>query len=74
MHSPDVVFATNYYFWNLITDDADDNKFADLAISAGAEYLVSNDKHFKVLQKIPFPKVNVVTLQKFRNILAWENL
>ncbi len=72
--APNVVFAEPYFKWQLIEKDADDNKFADLAISIGAEYLISNDKHFGILNKIPFPKVNVVTIQNFRTLLGWDNL
>lgn len=72
--APNVIFAEPYFKWQLIEKDADDNKFADLAISSGSEYLVSNDKHFNILKKIPFPKVNVVTIQQFRNVLGWDNL
>lgn len=58
-----------FYKWNLINDDPDDNKFADLAIAANVNYLVTNDKHFNVLKDLPFPTVQVVTLEEFRLIL-----
>jgi len=58
-----------FYKWNLITDDPDDNKFADLAIAANVNYLVTNDKHFNVLKDLPFPTVQVVTLEEFRLIM-----
>lgn len=58
-----------FFKWNLIKDDPDDNKFADLAISSNANYLVTNDKHFRVLKTIPFPTVTVVTLEEFKTIL-----
>ncbi len=51
--------------FNLITQDPDDNKFVDCAVSGQAEFLVSNDKHFKVLNDIDFPAVNLVTLQEY---------
>ena len=35
------------------------------AIIASADFLVSEDKHFNVLKDIPFPKVNVITLEQF---------
>lgn len=53
------------YRFGLITQDPDDNKFVDCAIIANADYIVSEDSHFKVLDSIPFPKVNVITLDKF---------
>ena len=55
-----------FYSFNLINEDEDDNKFADCAIAANATYLVSNDRHFEVLNQIDFPKVNWVTLADFK--------
>lgn len=54
-NSLDVVHVHKYYFWNLITVDRDDNKFVDCAIAANADFICTEDKHFKVLKKIPFP-------------------
>ncbi|MEI6139537.1 MAG: putative toxin-antitoxin system toxin component, PIN family [Mariniphaga sp.] len=56
---------TVFYTWNLITKDPDDNKFVDCAIVASAELIVTNDKHFKVLDKISFPNVKHLKLEKF---------
>lgn len=58
-----------HYHFALITQDPDDNKFVDCAIVASADYLVSEDNHFNVLKDIPFPKVNVITLEQFQNDL-----
>ncbi|MBQ7210131.1 MAG: PIN domain-containing protein [Paludibacteraceae bacterium] len=51
----------------LITADPDDNKFVDCAFAAGADYLVSEDSHFKVLDNISFLIINLVTLDEFLN-------
>jgi uncharacterized protein len=59
-------FTTRYYKWNLIQADPDDNKFVDCAVAANAHFLVTEDKHFKQLDKIPFPKINVVNVEKFK--------
>jgi putative PIN family toxin of toxin-antitoxin system len=53
------------WFFHLITQDPDDNKFVDCAICGHADFLVSNDRHFKVLETIDFPFVNVIKLQDF---------
>ena len=53
----------------LILQDPDDNKFVDCAVCGQAEYLVSNDKHFKILQDISFPPINLVTIQAFTETL-----
>lgn len=58
-----------HYRWNLITADPDDNKFVDCAVFCNADYIVSEDKHFKVLQTIDFPKVMVVRLEEFARLL-----
>ncbi len=54
-----------YFNFGLISQDEDDNKFIDCAISANAICLVSNDNHFQVLKMIKFPQVNVLTLSEF---------
>lgn len=51
--------------FGLITSDPDDNKFVDCAIIANADYIVSEDRHFNELKEIPFPRVNVQTLDQF---------
>jgi len=56
------------YFFNLILSDPDDNKFVDCAVCGNAEYIVSNDTHFKVLEKIDFPKVKVVRIDNYHLI------
>ncbi len=60
-----IEFVQVYYNWHFITKDEDDNKFVDCAVSANADLIVTNDKHFKELDKIEFPKVKHVTIQKF---------
>ncbi len=69
LHSKNVRKINNFYTWNLITVDPDDNKFVDCAISAGAEYIVTNDKHFNVLKDISFPKVEVADMAAFKQVL-----
>ena len=69
LFSGNVKFITPYYKFNLITSDADDNKFVDCAIAANADCIVSEDAHFKVLDSIPFPHVNLLRLKEFADIL-----
>lgn len=57
------------YHFGLISIDPDDNKFVDCAIIANADYIVSEDSHFKILENIDFPKVNVITLDQFVEIV-----
>lgn len=51
--------------WGLITNDPDDNKFVDCAISARVKFVVTNDKHFEILKSIDFPKVEIISLDDF---------
>ena len=67
--SPNVIKANNYFRWNFVISDPDDNKFVDCALNAGADYLVTNDRHFNVLKSIAFPKINVVDIETFKRIL-----
>ena len=53
------------YKWNLIIEDPDDNKFVDCAIAGRVRYIVTNDRHFSQLKNIPFPKVDIISIQDF---------
>jgi uncharacterized protein len=66
---PNVHTIQKYYFWQLIEIDPDDNKFIDCAIAAGAHYLVSNDKHLKVIKEYPYFNVQLVKLDEFKALL-----
>ena len=48
-----------------ITADPDDNKFVDCAIASNARYIVTEDRHFEVLEKIDFPKLAVIGIDRF---------
>ncbi|MDB4922113.1 MAG: hypothetical protein JWQ54_4096 [Mucilaginibacter sp.] len=37
--------------------------------TGSADYLVTNDKHFNPLKTIDFPKINIVTIDGFKNII-----
>jgi putative PIN family toxin of toxin-antitoxin system len=67
--APNVVFDEPYFKWKLIENDQDDDKFVDLAIAGNADYLVTNDKHFNLLKTIDFPKLNIISLKEFKQIL-----
>ena len=54
-----------HFRMGIVSADPDDNKFVDCAFAAGADYLVSEDSHFKVLLQTPFPQLNLVTLDEF---------
>ena len=69
INSPFVEFITPYYRFNLITTDPDDNKFVDCAITANARYVVTNDRHYDILNNIQFPHVDVISLHDFVELL-----
>jgi hypothetical protein len=52
------------YRWQLIQEDADDDKFVDCFLAAGADYLITNESHFDVLGAISFPKVVCLKLDE----------
>ncbi len=66
---PNVKKTEIRYHLSLITSDQDDNKFSDCAFAANVHFLVTDDKHFNVLKTIPFPAINTITLEKFRDFL-----
>jgi len=57
------------FHFKLIEHDPDDNKFVDCAIAANASFIVSDDSHFRILNYIPFPKVEVVSISAFSEYL-----
>jgi len=70
LKSPNVIQNVPYYHWNLISADPDDNKFVDCALNAGADYIVTNDKHFNILNKIEFPPIKVIDIDIFKKIIC----
>lgn len=69
IRSPFTRLFTPHFHFHLIEQDPDDNKFVDCAIIAGADYIVSEDTHFRVLKNIPFPYVPVIRLKEFMEYL-----
>ncbi len=68
--SKNTLLAESSFRWDFITEDPDDNKFSNLALSVNADYLVSNDRHFRVFDTIDFPSLSVIRLNQFKEILA----
>ncbi len=64
-----VIHVEVFLTWELITNDPDDNKFVNCALWGNADYLVSNDKHFRVLKDLDFPKIEVLTIETFIGLL-----
>jgi predicted nucleic acid-binding protein len=70
LSSENVTLQEPFYKWNLIENDPDDNKFVDLAIACGADYLITEDKHFQPLKKLEFPKLQIRRLSEFKKIIT----
>ena len=71
-NAPNTIFVERYFQWNLMNVDSDDNKFVDCAIAGNAQYIVSHDKHFKVLKSVSFPKVSLLSATSFIELLGKE--
>lgn len=63
--SPHVLYYQPSFRFHLIETDPDDNKFVDCAICSNADAVVTSDRHFNILKKIEFPKVNVLSPKQF---------
>jgi putative PIN family toxin of toxin-antitoxin system len=58
-----------YFEWKLIGNDPDDNKYVDAAIVGFADYIVTNDQHFKTLKSINFPHVKTLSIEDFLHLI-----
>jgi uncharacterized protein len=67
-----VHLISTYYDLRLIQADEDDNKFADCAFAANADYIITNDRHFDILKQISFPAIKTIRLEDFQAILNQE--
>ena len=72
LKSKNVELINPEFRWGLITADPDDNKFVDCAFAAGATYIVSDDSHFNVLRDITVPRLLVLRLKEFLEMLQAE--
>lgn len=69
-----VEFIDPQFHLGLIEADHDDNKFVDCAFAANAAYIVSDDGHFDVLRRIPFPQLLVLKLKTFLKLLQNDDV
>ena len=63
--SDNVLFVNPTYNFQLPFEDADDQKFVDCAVCGQADFLITNDRHFRRLNNLPFPRVVVITGKEF---------
>jgi len=57
------------YKYNLIPNDQDDNKFVDCYLASESDYLVTNDRHFNKLKKLKHPKINILSIDEFYELV-----
>lgn len=69
LNNPYTLFVSPTFRFGLITEDPDDNKFVDCAITAGARFIVTEDHHFNILRTIDFPHVDIIGLDDFLRTL-----
>ena len=67
---PNVFLIDLSFRWKLIHADPDDDKFVDCSVAGNADYIVTNDRHFQILNDVPFPKVETLTIGEFEKLLA----
>lgn len=63
------ILQSTFFEWGLMHNDEDDNKYVDCAIVANADHLVSEDRHFKILKHIEFPRLSVIKVDEFLQML-----
>ncbi len=68
-NAPKILHIEPSFRWQLISADPDDNKFVDCAFAANAHYLVTNDRHYNILKDVTFPKLNVIGIVAFADLL-----
>jgi uncharacterized protein len=65
---PNLIVKNNTFFWRLIPNDEEDEKFADCYVAANAFCIITKDKHFRVLKENKFPPFKIFTPQEFKAI------
>lgn len=62
-------YVNPHYRFNLIQTDKDDNKFVDCALISNARCIVTQDHHYDILKNIDYPKVEIIGIDEFIEIL-----
>lgn len=60
-----------YFEWGLMHNDPDDNKYVDCALVSNADHLVSEDRHFSILRDIEFPRISIIRIDEFLDLLRF---
>jgi putative PIN family toxin of toxin-antitoxin system len=70
LNLPNTIRKDIYYNWLLIEKDPDDNKYVDCAVASNADFIITDDAHFKILKQVAFPKVVCLRLEEFREVFV----
>ena len=62
---PNVILKNPSYFWQLVENDKDDNKFIDCYIASQSDFIVSNDRHLHQVKNSEFPQIVVLRYEEF---------
>jgi uncharacterized protein len=65
LNLPNIIQKEHSYRFLLIESDVDDDKFADIAVASNADMIVTDDKHYNVLKRTAFPKIQVIKAKEF---------
>lgn len=52
---PNLILKKPSFFWQLVENNKDDNKFVDCYIAGQGDYLISNDRHIHQIKTSKFP-------------------
>ena len=63
--SDNIVMVNPTFRFQLPFADEDDQKFVDCGVCGNADFLITNDRHFRILQHIAFPRLRVITAESF---------
>lgn len=66
---PNTRMVQVYYHLRLVTADPDDDKFVDCAFKTNARFIVTQDRHYDVLQQVKYPKIDVIDIDGFLDYL-----
>ena len=69
LNNPRNLLFTPYYHFDLTQSDPDDNKLVDCAVVANAQFIVTEDRHFDAVKRCPFPRIEVIELDSFLEIV-----
>jgi putative PIN family toxin of toxin-antitoxin system len=64
---PNIILKNPSFFWQLVENDKDDNKFIDCYIAGQCDYIISNDRHIHQIKTSKFPQISVLKYEEFEN-------